>query len=76
MNSVRIIARVRPLLNGETKEDVIVHVEGNTITIPNPKNQKENFTFPFNTVHDMESNQLFFEGEFGDNNWRSTLNAV
>lgn len=65
MNTVRIIARVRPLLNGEINKDVVVHAEGTTISMPNPKNENENFTFPFNAVHNMESSQtqLFAEGK-------------
>lgn len=64
-NNVHIIARIRPLLNDEVEKDIVVRTEGTAITIPNPKNQRENFTFPFNAVHDMESDQkqLFAEGE-------------
>lgn len=64
-NNVHIIARIRPLLNDEVEKDIVVRAEGTAITIPNPKNQRENFTFPFNAVHDMESDQkqLFAEGE-------------
>ncbi|KAL0634594.1 hypothetical protein Q9L58_006481 [Maublancomyces gigas] len=63
MNTVRIIARVRPLLNGEINKDVVVHAEGTTISMPNPKNENENFTFPFNAVHNMESSQTHLFAE-------------
>lgn len=64
-NTVRIIARVRPLLKGEIEKDIVVRTEGTAISMPNPKNENENFTFPFNAVHDSESDQaqLFSEGE-------------
>lgn len=67
MNTVRIIARVRPLLNGEINKDIVVHADGTAISMPNPKNENENFTFPFNAVHNMESSQtqLFAEGKLG-----------
>lgn len=64
-NTVRIIARVRPLLKGEIEKDIVVYTEGTAISMPNPKNENENFTFPFNAVHDGESDQsqLFSEGK-------------
>lgn len=66
-NTIRIIARVRPLLGGEIEEDIVVHTEGTAISVPNPKNGNENYTFKFNATHNAKSNQalLFAEGEFG-----------
>lgn len=63
-NNVRIIARIRPLLKNEIEKDIVVRTEGTAISMPNPKNENENFTFPFNAVHDSESDQsqLFSEG--------------
>ncbi|KAH8151594.1 uncharacterized protein LAJ45_04216 [Morchella importuna] len=62
-NNVRIIARIRPLLKNEIEKDIVVRTEGTAISMPNPKNENENFTFPFNAVHDSESDQsqLFSE---------------
>lgn len=79
-NSVRIIARLRPLLHDEVEKDIVVRVDGTAISMPNPKNENENFTFPFNAVHNMESNQtqLFAEGELdlGDGHGpRTVLNS-
>ena len=63
-SSVRIVARIRPLLSHEHANDIVVTSEGNSIKIPNPKNEKELFTFPFNAVYPMESDQaqIFAEG--------------
>lgn len=66
MSTVRVIARIRPLLAKEDDNDVIVKVkEGpEAITIPNPKNEKEDFTFPFAAVFGCETTQaqIFSEG--------------
>lgn len=64
LNEVRIVARIRPLLPHEHEKDIVVRAEGNSITIPNPKNEKETFSFPFHSIYDMESNQaaVFQEG--------------
>ncbi|PWW74927.1 kinesin-domain-containing protein [Tuber magnatum] len=63
VNNVRIIARLRPLLKGESEKDVVVSAEEDAISMPNPKNENENFTFPFNAVHGRDSDQaqLFSE---------------
>lgn len=66
MSTVRVIARIRPLLAKEEDSDIIVKVKegAHAITIPNPKNEKENFTFPFAAVLDSETTQaqIFSEG--------------
>ena len=64
--SVRVVARVRPLLNAEQQRDVIVNVTGdkNTVKLPNPKNESEAFSFQFQSVHGQDATQQqFFENE-------------
>lgn len=62
-NNVRIIARVRPLIKGETEKDIVVLTSGDTISMPNPKNENESFSFPFHSVRGQDSDQaqLFSE---------------
>jgi hypothetical protein len=62
--SVRVVARIRPLLQQELDKDIIVHAaskeEGrpNTLVrIPSPKNEAEEFTFAFNSVYDQGTTQ-------------------
>ena len=64
--SVRVVARVRPLLKSENEKDAIVEAvptdagssaRPSTVKIPNPKNLSEDFTFQFNTVYDQQANQ-------------------
>ncbi|KAH7154897.1 P-loop containing nucleoside triphosphate hydrolase protein [Dactylonectria estremocensis] len=62
--SVRVVARIRPLLEKELDKDVIVRADGvdpskpNTIVkIPNPKNEAEEFSFAFNGVYDQSTSQ-------------------
>lgn len=61
--SVRVVARIRPLLPAELDKDMIVtadSVDGchNTLVkIPNPKNESEEFSFAFNSVYDQGSTQ-------------------
>lgn len=62
--SVRVVARIRPLLDQERDKDIIVRpdcVESgkpNTIVkIPNPKNEGEDFSFAFNSVYDQSTSQ-------------------
>jgi len=73
--SVRVVARIRPLLNSENEKDAIVEAIGDAasparpsiVKIPNPKNFSEDFTFQFSSVYDQESTQqeLFdAEGRF------------
>lgn len=62
--SVRVVARIRPLLSQELDKDIIVtaaSAEGaksNTLVrIPSPKNEAEEFTFAFNSVYDQPTTQ-------------------
>ncbi|CAK7241739.1 MAG: hypothetical protein STHCBS139747_003208 [Sporothrix thermara] len=63
--SVRVVARVRPLLPKELDKDVIVRVDTSTadgrppnvIKIPSPKNGAEEFSFTFNSVYDQDTTQ-------------------
>lgn len=66
--SVRVVARIRPLLEKELDKDVIVHPSSNNasendrapynvVKIPNPKNEAEEFSFAFNSVYDSPTTQ-------------------
>ncbi|KAI0517790.1 P-loop containing nucleoside triphosphate hydrolase protein [Xylaria bambusicola] len=62
--SVRVVARIRPLLEKELDKDIIVRPasndDGNTSTvvkIPNPRNESEEFSFTFNSVYDQATTQ-------------------
>ncbi|KAK7745714.1 hypothetical protein SLS62_009680 [Diatrype stigma] len=66
--SVRVVARIRPLLEKELEKDVIVHAASNSsnnengkpynmVKIPNPKNEAEEFSFAFNGVYDHATTQ-------------------
>ncbi|CAK7562572.1 MAG: hypothetical protein SEPTF4163_000420 [Sporothrix epigloea] len=63
--SVRVVARVRPLLPKELDKDVIVRVNPtaesggphNVVRIPNPKNEAEEFSFTFNGVYGQATSQ-------------------
>ncbi|KAG8162488.1 hypothetical protein KVR01_008253 [Diaporthe batatas] len=62
--SVRVVARIRPLLEGEADKDVIVRADckdGSTkptvVKIPNPKNESEDFNFSFGGVYDQSATQ-------------------
>jgi hypothetical protein len=62
--SVRVVARIRPLLGDELDKDVIVTVDSteegrapNVVKIPSPKNAAEEFTFAFNSVYDQPTSQ-------------------
>ncbi|KAK6364502.1 hypothetical protein LTS17_012125 [Exophiala oligosperma] len=68
--SVRVVARVRPLLKSELEKDQIVTSHAVTdggptiVKIPNPKNFAEEFSFQFNSVYEQESTQQeLFEAE-------------
>lgn len=75
MSSVRVVARVRPLLKSELNKDTIIttassHGEdsnkANIVRIPNPKNAGEDFSFQFNSVYDQEATQQdIFDNEGG-----------
>jgi hypothetical protein len=78
--SVRVVARIRPLLKAEHEKDVIVQSSaenGPAVRIPNPKNAGEEFTFAFNSVYSMETKQeeLFQnegEGHLNPTDWSSS----
>jgi hypothetical protein len=65
--SVRVIARIRPLLPAELDKDTIVKVDStdgdspgavsNIVRLPNPKNEAEEFSFQFNRVFGSEATQ-------------------
>ncbi|KHO01036.1 kinesin [Metarhizium album ARSEF 1941] len=62
--SVRVVARIRPLLETELDKDIIVRPDGaeaggphTVVKIPNPKNQAEDFSFAFNAVYDQSTSQ-------------------
>ncbi|CAK7275113.1 hypothetical protein SEPCBS119000_006515 [Sporothrix epigloea] len=63
--SIRVVARVRPLLSKELEKDVIVQVNTaadsggphNVVRIPNPKNEAEEFSFTFNGVYGQATSQ-------------------
>lgn len=65
--SVRVVARIRPLLKGELDRDIIVqgtsssdndsNGDTNIIRIPNPRNEGEDFSFQFNSVYNIQATQ-------------------
>ncbi len=62
--SIRVVARIRPLLEQELDKDVIVTAdsteEGKPLTlvkIPSPKNEAEEFSFAFNSVYGRDTSQ-------------------
>ncbi|KAI6779933.1 Kinesin-like protein-like protein [Emericellopsis cladophorae] len=62
--SVRVVARIRPLLEKETDKDTIVRADGGEngqphtiVKLPNPKNDSEDFSFAFNSVYDQSTSQ-------------------
>ena len=64
--SVRVVARIRPLLSKESQKDVIVSAASSlpdssetptVVSIPNPKNKAELFSFQFNSVYEQEATQ-------------------
>ena len=69
--SVRVVARIRPLLKAELDKDTIVSansVDGQSpptiVRVPNPKNEGEDFSFQFNSVYGPEATQQdLFDGE-------------
>lgn len=69
--SVRVVARVRPLLKSEREDDIIVRSAGakdgsrsSLLKVPNPKNLSEEYSFQFSSVYEQESTQQeIFEAE-------------
>lgn len=71
--SVRVVARLRPLLSKELEKDIIVQTDSvdpekprTIVKIPNPRNESEEFSFTFNGVYDQETSQeTLFTSEGG-----------
>lgn len=71
--SVRVIARIRPLLKAELDKDTIVSAINSDsessapptiVRVPNPKNESEDFSFQFNSVYGQDATQQdIFDGE-------------
>ncbi|KAF2477983.1 kinesin family protein-like protein, partial [Lindgomyces ingoldianus] len=64
--SVRVVARIRPLLKHELNKDTIVTAESlegedvanpTVVRIPNPRNDAESFSFQFNSVYEQHATQ-------------------
>ena len=65
--SVRVVARIRPLLKHELDKDTIVTAESTSddssksrptiVRIPNPKTESESFSFQFSSVYEQEATQ-------------------
>lgn len=78
--SVRVVARIRPLLKNEIDKDIIVTAApasngtAQLVRIPNPKQPAELYSFQFNSVYEQETTQqeLFDnEGMSMELNWSS-----
>lgn len=62
--SVRVVARIRPLLKQELDKDTIVTAETlegesalTVVRLPSPKNDAESFSFQFSSVYEQEATQ-------------------
>jgi hypothetical protein len=63
--SVRVVARIRPLLKNEIDKDIIVTAaptddsttNAQIVRIPNPKNDAELYSFQFNSVYEQDTTQ-------------------
>lgn len=62
--SVRVVARIRPLLKQELDKDTIVTAEtlegestATVVRLPSPKNDAESFSFQFSSVYEQEATQ-------------------
>ncbi|KAL5120901.1 hypothetical protein ACEQ8H_001088 [Pleosporales sp. CAS-2024a] len=62
--SVRVIARIRPLLKHELDKDTIVSAEtidgeknATVVRLPSPKNDAESFSFQFSSVYEPDATQ-------------------
>ena len=68
---VRVVARIRPPPQHKEKDTIISTISNGydapyptEIKIPNPRNEKENFTFNFSGVYDhLKTQQELFENE-------------
>ena len=71
--SVRVVARIRPLLKAEMEGDIIVNAvsalgeaeeKKSVVWVPNPKKESEAYSFQFNSVYDQEATQAqIFDNE-------------
>lgn len=62
--SVRVVARIRPLLKQELDKDTIVTAESldgestpTVVRVPSPKNDAESFSYHFSSVYEQEATQ-------------------
>lgn len=62
--SVRVVARIRPLLKQELDKDTIVTAEtlegestATVVRLPSPKNDAESFSFQFSSVYEQDATQ-------------------
>jgi hypothetical protein len=73
--SVRVVARIRPLLKNEIDKDIIVTAApassgtAQLVRIPNPKQPAELYSFQFNSVYEQQTTQQ----ELFDNEGMSLL---
>jgi len=75
--SIRVVARIRPLLKSELDKDTIVSASSSgtdesskrpsIVKIPNPKNASEEFSFQFNRVYDQYTSQQDIFDDEGTN---------
>ncbi len=70
--SVRVVARIRPLLPSEIEKDQILTrhdgADGNPtiVKIPNPKNFAEEYSIQFNSVYEQDATQqVLYDTEGG-----------
>jgi methionyl-tRNA formyltransferase len=61
--SVRVVARIRPLLKSEhEKDEIVTSHDGpdgkpSVVKIPNPKNLAEEYSFQFSSVYEQSATQ-------------------
>ncbi|KAF2819813.1 kinesin-domain-containing protein [Ophiobolus disseminans] len=62
--SVRVVARIRPILKNELDKDTIVSAEtidgessATVVRLPSPKNDSESFSFQFSSVYEQDATQ-------------------
>ncbi len=70
--AIRVVARIRPRQQKELDKDVIISTASNSddspypteVKIPNPRNERETFTFQFNSIYDhLTTQQQLFDSE-------------
>lgn len=79
--SVRVVARIRPLLKAEAEKDQILSIHDGSdgkpqiVKIPNPKSQNEEYSFPFSAAYGADiSQQGLFDAE-GRNSKRALFST-